>query len=73
MGYSKAYDFIPCQVMLRILKLLGCGAVTLAELVSMYAVIKKCSGCTGGRGDAWCPPGITHIMLLINYIHKLSH
>ena len=42
--FSQAYDLVPRQVLFRVLKCLGCGAVMLAALVSMYAMTENVVG-----------------------------
>ena len=42
--FSKAYDRVPRGILFRILRDLGCGAVMLAALISMYCVTRSILG-----------------------------
>jgi len=42
--FSKAYDRVPRGILFRILRELGCGAVMLAALISMYCITRSILG-----------------------------
>ena len=42
--YSKAYDIVPRRALMEVLRKLGCGAMMLTALISMYQVSKNILG-----------------------------